>query len=247
MTTLASGGNAMASPPDPPPPSLTPGYGGDKGILSNCNPSGNRSDMNSGAPANMTASTSPYVSMASLIKPSSGMAGMHQDTYVTGQSASMFIQESLDVEELLAAVSGASLSSCQEHGTPCHKPFMDNDHMEASSQESPTIIPSAPMTPLPSEPMTPLMAYQMTKNPKEKVQQLIQTMMSMDDKLYIDPFYTDTPKTSRVILALADIPMEDKYFAWYFVDMHDPCNKAGMTLLCWNTTMSNGIPSCLWS
>ena len=39
MTTLASGGNAMASPPDPPPPSLTPGYGGDKGILSDCNPS----------------------------------------------------------------------------------------------------------------------------------------------------------------------------------------------------------------
>ena len=67
------------------------------------------------------------------------------------------------------------------------------------------------------------------------MQQLIQTMMSMDDKLYTDPFYTDTPKTSHVILVPADIPMEDKYFAWYFVDMHDPCNKAGLTLLFWIT------------
>jgi hypothetical protein len=25
--------------------------------------------------------------------------------------------------------------------------------------------------------------------------------------------------------------MEDKYFARYFINMHDPCNKAGMTLL----------------
>ena len=30
----------------------------------------------------------------------------------------------------------------------CHQPSMDNDHMEASSQESPTIIPSKPMTQL---------------------------------------------------------------------------------------------------
>jgi hypothetical protein len=134
----------------------------------------------------------------------------------------------MDAEELLAAVSGASLASSQEHGPPCHQPSMDNDHMEALSQESPTIIPS--------EPMTLLKAYQMklviqkTKNPKEKVQQLIQTMMSMDDKLYIDLCYTHTPETSCVILVLADIPTEDKYFAWYFVDMHDHRNKEYMTL-----------------
>ena len=205
--------------------------------------------MNSGAPANMAASTSPYVSMASSIKPSSGMAGMHQDTYVTGQSAAMFIQESLDAEELLAAVSGASLASSQEHGTPCHQPSMDNDHMEALSQESPTIIPSEPMTPLKEYQMK--LVIQKMKNPKEKVQQLIQTMMSMDDKMYIDPFYTDTPETSRVILVPADIPMEDKYFARYFIDMHDPCNKEGMTLLFritsehshvkWHSLLSAGV------
>jgi hypothetical protein len=147
MTTLASGGNAMASSQDLPPPSLTPGYGGDKGIFSNHNPSGKRSDMNSGTPANVVASTSPYVSMASSIKPSSGMAGMHQDTYVTGQSAATFIQESLDVEELPAAVWGHHWhqAKCMGHR---HQPSMDNDHMEASSQESPTIIPSKPMTQL---------------------------------------------------------------------------------------------------
>jgi hypothetical protein len=137
--------------------------------------------MNLGTPANMAASTSPYVSMASSIKPSSGMAGMHQDTYVTGQSAAMFIQESLDAEELLAAVLGASLALSQEHGTPCHQTSMDNDHMEALSQESPTIIPSEPMTPLKEYQM--MLVIQKTKNPKEKVQQLIQTMMSMDDKM----------------------------------------------------------------
>jgi hypothetical protein len=71
--------------------------------------------MNSGTPANMAASTSLYVSMASSIKPSSCMAGMHQDTYVTGQSAALFIQELLDAEELPAAVLGASLASSQEH------------------------------------------------------------------------------------------------------------------------------------
>jgi hypothetical protein len=102
--------------------------------------------MNSGTPANMAASTSPYVSMASSIKPSSGMAGMHQDTYVTGQSAALFIHELLDAEELPAAVLGVSLASSQEHGTPCHQPSMDKNHIEALSQESPTIIPSKPMT-----------------------------------------------------------------------------------------------------
>ena len=133
MTTLASGGNAMASSQDLPPPSLTPGYGGDKGIFSNHNPSGKQSDMNSGTPANVVASTSPYVSMASSIKPSSGMAGMHQDTYVTGQSVAMFIQDMMDTKEPPAAVSGASLASSQEHGPPCHQPSMDDDHMEALS------------------------------------------------------------------------------------------------------------------
>ncbi len=130
MTTLASGGNAMASSQDLPPPSLTPGYGGDKGIFSNHNPSGKQSDMNSGTPANVVASTSPYVSMASSIKPSSGMAGMHQDTYVTGQSAWGHHWHQ---------------AKCMGHR---HQPSMDNDHMEASSQESPTIIPSKPMTQL---------------------------------------------------------------------------------------------------
>jgi hypothetical protein len=157
------------------------------------------------------------------------MAGMHQDTYVTGQSVAMFIQDLLDVEELPAAVSGASLASSQEHGPPCHQPSMDNNQMEALSQESPIIILSKPMTLLKAYQMK--LVIQKMKNPKEKVQQLIQTMMSMDDKLYIDPFYTDTPETSHVILVLADIPMEDKYFARYFIDMHDPRNKEGITLL----------------
>jgi hypothetical protein len=120
------------------------------------------------------------------------MAGMHQDTYVTGQSVAMFIQDLLDVEELPAAVSGASLASSQEHGPPCHQPSMDNNQMEALSQESPIIILSKPMTLLKAYQMK--LVIQKMKNPKEKVQQLIQTMMSMDDKLYIDPFYTDTPK-----------------------------------------------------
>ncbi len=52
----------------------------------------------------------------------------------------------MDVEELLAVVLGALLASGQEHGPPCHQSSMDNDHMEASSQESPTIISSEPTT-----------------------------------------------------------------------------------------------------
>jgi hypothetical protein len=178
--------------------------------------------MNLGTPANMAASTSPSVSMASSIQTSSGMAGMQQDTYATGQSVTMFIQDTMDAEELPAAVSGASLASSQEHGPPCHQPSMDNDNMEALSQESPTIIPSKPMPPLKVYQMK--LVIQKMKNPKDKEQQLIQTMMSMDDKLYIDPFYTDTPETSHVILVLADIPMQGKYFARYFVDMHDHHN-----------------------
>ena len=83
----------------------------------------------------------------------------------------------------------------------------------------------------------PLKSYQMklvilkTKNPKEKVQKLIQTMMSIDDQMYINPFHTCTPETSQVIIVPADIPTEDKCFARYFIDMHDNCNKEGTTLL----------------
>ena len=82
--------------------------------------------------------------------------------------------------------------------------------MEESSVESPTVIPS--------EPSVPLRSYQMklvilkTKNPKDKVQKLIKTMMSMDDKMYIDPFHTCTSETSHVIVVPGDVPKEDKYF-----------------------------------
>jgi hypothetical protein len=70
--------------------------------------------------------------------------------------------------------------------------------------------------------MIPLKSYQMKlviqkmKNPKEKVQQLIQTMMSIDKKMYIDLFYTCTPETSHVILVPANIPKEDIKFCPVF-------------------------------
>jgi ABC-type long-subunit fatty acid transport system fused permease/ATPase subunit len=106
--------------------------------------------------------------------------------------------------------------------------------IEAFSQESPTIIPSKPTTLLKAYQMK--LVSQKMKNLKEKVQQLIQTMMSVDDKLNIDPFYTDTrPETSRVILVQVNIPTEDKYFARYFIDMNDRHNKEGMTLFFWIT------------
>lgn len=57
-----------------------------------------------------------------------------------------------------------------------------------------------------------------TKNPKAKVQQLIQTMMSMDYQMYI-------------IVVLADGPTEDKHFAQYFIDMHDNQKQGGYNSL----------------
>ncbi len=83
------------------------------------------------------------------------------------------------------------------------------------------------------------------KNPKDKVQNFIQTMMSMDDQMYIDPFHTCTPKTSCIIVVPGDVPKDDKYFTWYFIDMHDNQNKEGTTLLfqiTWKHATSNGDP-----
>jgi hypothetical protein len=128
MRTLASGGNAVASPPDPLPPSSTPGHGGDKGALPDWNP-GKQSDVNLGAPATMVVSTSPSVSMASLTQTRSGMEGLNQDTYVTGQPVAMFTQDAMDTEEPQEKVPGVSLASSQEHGPPCHWPSPDDKYI----------------------------------------------------------------------------------------------------------------------
>jgi hypothetical protein len=138
---------------------------------------------------------------------------MNQDVYVSGQSVVLSTQESADADVLQVKDLGASLASGSENGLPCHQPSQEDANMEESSVESPTIIPSEPPVPLKSYQMK-LVLLKM-KNPKDKVQKLIQMMMSMDDQMYIDPFHkcTEPLETSCIIVVPGDVPKEDTYFA----------------------------------
>lgn len=92
----------------------------------------------------MAANAFTSLSQAALLMSSTGAEGMNQDVYMTGQPVAMFTQDPLDADEPPAEVPGASLASGQENKPPCHQLSKEEENMEESSVESPTVIPSEP-------------------------------------------------------------------------------------------------------
>jgi hypothetical protein len=182
-----------------------------------------------GVPTAMAVPNATSFSQAVASQSSPGVEGKNQEEYAMSQSVALSTKDSVEANEPQDEGLGVSLASGHENRPPCCQPSQEDTSVEESSVKTPTVTPSKPLVPLKSYQMK--LVILKNKNLKEKVKQLMQTMMSMDDQIYIDPFNNCNPKTSHAIVVPMDVPTEDKYFAQYFIDMHDNHNKEGMTLL----------------